>query len=144
MPNRRHVRLRLGIHAIGIGQPVRHVEGGGDKQGWTRIYTESACNKKFSGWSNDGIRRFNELIKEVRENHNKQYSKEVEVATYKTLAERHKKMLRVKCKNVIVKGNDWIRICKKHIRYHLASHMEMREGSGNKGHTPCWIGDCHL
>lgn len=63
------------------------------------IYTENSRNKKFCGWSNDGIRRFNELIKEVRENRNKQYSKSVEEETFKTLAERHKKVLGVKRKN---------------------------------------------
>ena len=45
------------------------------------------------------MRRFNQLIAHVRENRNKQYSKEVEATTYKTLAERHKKMLGVRRKN---------------------------------------------
>jgi hypothetical protein len=62
-------------------------------------YTENAPNKKFCGWSKDGIRRFNQLHVQVRDNRNKQYCKEVEEATYKMLAERHKKMLGVKHKN---------------------------------------------
>ena len=45
------------------------------------------------------MRRFNQLIAHVRENRNKQYSKDVEASTYKTLAERHKKLLGMRCKN---------------------------------------------
>ena len=45
------------------------------------------------------MQRFNQLLTEVRENRNKQYSKEVEKSTYKMLAERHKVMLGVRCKN---------------------------------------------
>jgi len=58
-------------------------------------YTEKAKNKKFCGWSNDGIRRFNQLCADVRANRNKQFAKEVEEATVKTLAERYDKMLAV-------------------------------------------------
>ena len=66
--------------------------------GWGR-YTENGPNKKFCGWSNDGMRRYNQLIAEVRDNQNKQYCKEVEDSTFKTLAERYKKMLVVRRKN---------------------------------------------
>jgi hypothetical protein len=31
-------------------------------------YTENAPNKKFCGWSNEGMRRFNNLLAEVRIN----------------------------------------------------------------------------
>jgi len=62
-------------------------------------YTDKAPNKKFCGWSNEGIRRFNELNTQVMENRNKQYSKEVEDAAYKTLAGRYEKMISVKRKN---------------------------------------------
>jgi hypothetical protein len=62
-------------------------------------YTENAPNKKFCGWSNDGMRRFNQLLTQVRENRNKQYSKEVEDSTYKMLAERYNVMLGVRRKN---------------------------------------------
>ena len=53
-------------------------------------YTENAPNKKFCGWSNEGMRRFNNLLAEVRINRAKQYSKEVENVIFKTLAERYK------------------------------------------------------
>jgi isopropylmalate/homocitrate/citramalate synthase len=56
-------------------------------------------NKKFCGWSNDEMRRYNQLMSEVRDNQNKQYTKEVEDSTLKTLAERHKSMLGVRHKN---------------------------------------------
>jgi len=62
-------------------------------------YTENAPNKKFCGWSNDGMRRFNQLLAQVRENRNKQYSKEVEDSTSKMLAERYKVLLGVRRKN---------------------------------------------
>ena len=64
-------------------------------------YTENAKNKKFCGWSNDGIRRFNQLNTEVRANRNKHFAKDVEEETVKTLAERYNKMLAVgmQCKN---------------------------------------------
>jgi hypothetical protein len=62
-------------------------------------YTDKAPNKKFCGWSNEGMRRFNQLIAHVRENRNKQYSKDVEEATVKSLAETYNKMLGVKRKN---------------------------------------------
>jgi hypothetical protein len=45
------------------------------------------------------MRRFNQLLAQVRENRNKQYSKNVEDATYKMLAERYKMMLGVRRKN---------------------------------------------
>ena len=31
-------------------------------------YTENGPNKKFCGWTNEGMRRFNKLLKEVRTN----------------------------------------------------------------------------
>jgi predicted aminopeptidase len=62
-------------------------------------YTENGPNKKFCGWINDGMRRYNQLLAEVRDNRNKQYCKEVEDSTFKTLAERYKKMLGVRRKN---------------------------------------------
>jgi hypothetical protein len=62
-------------------------------------YTENAPNKKFCGWSNEGMRRFNNLLAEVRTNRGKQYSKEVENATFRTLAERHKTVMGVRRKN---------------------------------------------
>jgi hypothetical protein len=45
------------------------------------------------------MRRFNNLITEVRTNRGKQYSKEVENATFRTLAERHKTVMGVRRKN---------------------------------------------
>jgi hypothetical protein len=62
-------------------------------------YTENGPNKKFCGWTNEGMRRFNELIEEVRTNRNKPYSKDVEEATFKTLAERYKALLAGSRKN---------------------------------------------
>ena len=62
-------------------------------------YTENGPNKKFCGWSNDGMRRYNQLIAEVRDNQNKQYSKEVENVIFKTLAERYKSVMGVRRKN---------------------------------------------
>jgi hypothetical protein len=56
-------------------------------------------NKKLCGWSNDGIRQYNQLISEIRNNQNKQYMKEVEDLTLRTLAERHTSMLGVRRKN---------------------------------------------
>ena len=62
-------------------------------------YTENAPNKKFCGWSNEGMRRFNNLLAEVRINQAKQYSKEVENVIFKTLAERYKTVMGVWRKN---------------------------------------------
>jgi hypothetical protein len=62
-------------------------------------YTENGPNKKFCGWTNEGMRRFNKLLEEVRDNQNKQYSNAVEVTVFKTLAERYKALLGQKCKN---------------------------------------------
>ena len=62
-------------------------------------YTENGPNKKFCGWTNEGMRRFNELLDEVRTNRNKQYSKDVEEASMKTLAERYKALLAGSRKN---------------------------------------------
>ena len=62
-------------------------------------YTENGPNKKFCGWTNEGMRWFNELIEEVRTNQNKPYSKDVEEATFKTLAERYKALLAGSRKN---------------------------------------------
>lgn len=62
-------------------------------------YTENAPNKKFCGWSNKGMRRFNNLLAEVRINQAKQYSKEVENVIFKTLAERYKTVIGVRRKN---------------------------------------------
>jgi hypothetical protein len=56
-------------------------------------YTENGPNKKFCGWSKAGMRCFNKLLEEVRTNRNKLYSKDVEEATFKTLAERYKALL---------------------------------------------------
>jgi hypothetical protein len=56
-------------------------------------YTENGPNKKFCGWSKAGMRCFNKLLEEVRTNQNKLYSKDVEEATFKTLAERYKALL---------------------------------------------------
>ena len=44
------------------------------------------------------MRRFNKLLEEVRTNQNKLYSKDVEEATFKTLAERYKALLAGSCK----------------------------------------------
>jgi hypothetical protein len=62
-------------------------------------YTENAPNKKFCGWSNEGMRRFNNLLAEVRINRAKQYSKEVENGIFKTLAERYKTVMGIRRKN---------------------------------------------
>ena len=62
-------------------------------------YTENAPNRKFCGWSNEGITRFNELNDAVTKNREKQYKETVEKEIYQTLAERYKKMLGVKRKN---------------------------------------------
>lgn len=56
-------------------------------------YTKEAKNHKFCGWSNEGIRRFNDLFMEVEENRQKQWAKGVEATTVKTLANRYNKML---------------------------------------------------
>jgi hypothetical protein len=45
------------------------------------------------------MRRFNNLLAEVRINRAKQYSKEVENVIFKTLAERYKTVMGVQCKN---------------------------------------------
>ena len=62
-------------------------------------YTENVPNKKYCGWSNEGMRRFNILLAEVRNNRNKQYSKEVEDATTRTLAERYQTLMAVRGRN---------------------------------------------
>jgi hypothetical protein len=63
-------------------------------------YTENGPNKKFCGWTNEGMRRFNKLsTEEVRNNRNKQHSSKVEEGTFKALAERHKALLRGSRKN---------------------------------------------
>jgi len=62
-------------------------------------YTENARNRKFCGWSDEGIKRFNKLIEEVRVNRGQQYKVMVEKEVCQTLAERYRKMLGVKRKN---------------------------------------------
>jgi len=62
-------------------------------------YTENGPNRKFCGWTKEGMRRFNKLLEEVRGNRNKQYSDEVEDVTLKVLAERHSALMRGSCKN---------------------------------------------
>jgi hypothetical protein len=62
-------------------------------------YTENGPNKKFCGWTNEGMRRFNKLLEQVRDNRNKQYSDAVEVTVFKTLAERYKALLGPRRKN---------------------------------------------
>jgi hypothetical protein len=62
-------------------------------------YTEHGPNRKFCGWTNEGMRRFNELLEDVRGNRNKQYSDEVEDMTLKALAERHRALMRRSGKN---------------------------------------------
>jgi hypothetical protein len=62
-------------------------------------YTENGPNRKFCGWTNEGMRRFNTLLDEVRGNRNKQYSDEVEDVTLKALAERHKAFMTASRKN---------------------------------------------
>jgi hypothetical protein len=67
-------------------------------------YTDNVPNKKYCGWSNEGMRRFNILNDEVRNNQvrnnrNKQYSKEVEDATTRTLAERYQTLMAVRGRN---------------------------------------------
>jgi phosphate starvation-inducible protein PhoH len=62
-------------------------------------YTENARNRKFCGWSDEGIKRFNKLIKEIRVNRGQQYKVMVEKEVCQTLAKRYRKMLGVKHKN---------------------------------------------
>jgi hypothetical protein len=62
-------------------------------------YTENARNRKFCGWSDEGIKRFNKLIKEVRVNWVQQYKVMVEKEVCQTLAKCYRKMLGVKHKN---------------------------------------------
>jgi hypothetical protein len=61
--------------------------------------TDNVPNKKYCGWSNKGMRHFNQLIAKVRNNQNKQYSKEVEDATTRTLAERYQTLMAVRGRN---------------------------------------------
>jgi hypothetical protein len=62
-------------------------------------YTENGPNRKFCGWTNEGMRRFNTLVSEVRDNRNKQYCDEVEDMTQKALAVRHKAKMKGSSKN---------------------------------------------
>ena len=62
-------------------------------------YTNNVPNKKYCGWSNKGMRHFNILQAEVRNNQNKQYSKEVVDATTWTLAERYQTLMAVRGRN---------------------------------------------
>jgi hypothetical protein len=62
-------------------------------------YTDNVPNKKYCGWSNEGMRHFNILLAKVRNNQNKQYSKEVEDATTRTLAERYQTLMAVRGRN---------------------------------------------
>ena len=62
-------------------------------------YTENAANKKFCGWRNEGMCRFNELNKFLTENRKKQYCKPVEEEIVKTFAETYKSLLGVNRKN---------------------------------------------
>jgi hypothetical protein len=61
-------------------------------------YTENAPNRKFCGWSNEGITRFNELNDAVMK-HREAIQRNHGEGDYQTLAERYKKMLGVKRKN---------------------------------------------
>ena len=86
-------------------------------------YTENGPNKKFCGWTNEGMRRFNKLIEEVRTNRNKLYSKEVEETTFKTLAERYKAMLVGSHKNS----------CKRH--RHVCEHSDRDDDEDDDDYT---------
>ena len=81
-------------------------------------YTENGPNKKFCGWTNEGMRQFNKLLEEVSTNQNKLYSKDVEEATFKTLAERYKALLAGSRKN-----------SRKH-HHHVSKHWD---GDGDEG-----------
>jgi hypothetical protein len=65
------------------------------------------------------MRRFNKLLEEVRTNRNKQYSKDVEDATFKTLAERYKTLLAGSSKNTR----------KRH--HHVSEHSDGDDDEGN-------------
>ena len=86
-------------------------------------YTENGPNKKFCGWTNEGMRRFNKLLEEVRTNRNKLYSKEVEETTFKTLAERYKAMLVGSRKN-----------SRKHHR-HVCEHSDRDDDEDDDDYT---------
>ena len=59
------------------------------------------------------MRRFNKLLEDMCTNQNKQYSKDVEEATFKTLAERYKTIM-------VVTGNyGW-----KHHQHYMTAHLE--------------------
>ena len=62
-------------------------------------YTKNAANRKFCSWKNDGMHWFNELNLLVQENRVKQYTKQVEEETFKTLTKRYESMLSVNHKN---------------------------------------------
>jgi hypothetical protein len=62
-------------------------------------YTKNGPNRKFCGWTNDGMRRFNKLLEDVRGNQNKHYFNEVKDMTLKALAERHRALMRRSGKN---------------------------------------------
>ena len=84
--------------------------------GWGK-YTKNDPNKKFCGWSNEGMLWwFNQRLKDVHTNWNKQYSKDVEAAIFKTLADR--------CKNIMAAtGKNGL----EHHFCHMSAHLEAEE-----------------
>ena len=89
-------------------------------------YTENGPNRKFCGWTNEGMRQFNTLLDEVRGNQNKQYSNEVEDVTLKALAERHKALMRGSCKNS----------CKRHHHMMESDDQSNKEEDDDSSVTP--------
>jgi hypothetical protein len=88
-------------------------------------YTENGPNKKFCGWTNEGMRRFNKLMEEVRINRNKQHSVEVEDLIFKQLAERHKALLRGSRKN-----------SRKRRRHHTTAHTGLSDDDDDDDAIP--------
>ena len=77
-------------------------------------YIENAPKRKSCGWSNERMRQFSKLLEDMHTNRNKQYSKDVEGTTFKTLAERYKTIMAVTGKN------GW----KHHHCHCMSAHLE--------------------
>jgi hypothetical protein len=100
-PMSKHVHIGWGIHATGARKPVWVVDGCRNSQGWKRKIHRQCAKQEVLWMEQWGDEAFQptQLIAKVRNNQNKQYSKEVDDATTRTLAERYQTLMAVRGRN---------------------------------------------